>query len=72
MEAARKAEQLKLPEIEWYYRLIEKDTGRIMVASLAIPLTPERLKKILNIEGKYIVEPMTDEEYRAFVGDMEE
>lgn len=72
MEAISRAEQLKLPEIEWYYRLTEKATGHVMVASLALPLTPEKIKKILNIEGKYIVEPMTDEEYQAFVEDMEE
>lgn len=72
MEALSRVEQLKLPEIEWHYRLTEKATGQVMVASLALPLTPERIKKILNIEGKYIVEPMTDEEYQAFVEDMEE
>jgi hypothetical protein len=72
MEALSRAEQLKLPEIEWYYRLTEKATGQVTIASLALPLTPERIKKILNIEGKYIVEPMTDEEYQAFVEDMEE
>lgn len=67
-----KAEQLKLPEIEWYYRLIEKRTGQVLVASLSLPLLPSKIKQLLNLEDKYIVEPMTDEEYQAFVEEMEE
>ena len=72
MEAGHKAEQLKLPEIEWYYRLIEKRTGQISVASLSLPLLPTKIKQLLNLEDKYIVEQMTDEEYQAFVEEMEE
>lgn len=72
MEACHKAEQLKLPEIEWYYRLIEKRTGQVMVASLSLPLLPSKIKQLLNLEDKYIIEPMTDEEYQAFVEEMEE
>ena len=67
-----KTEQLKLPEIEWYYRLIEKRTGQVFVASLSLPLLPAKIKQLLYLEDKYIVEPMTDEEYQAFVEEMEE
>ena len=48
MEACHKAEQLKLPEIEWYYRLIEKQTGQVMIASLSLPLLPAKIKQLLN------------------------
>lgn len=72
MEACHKAEQLKLPEIEWYYRLIEKQTGQVMIASLSLPLLPAKIKLLLNLEDKYIVEPMTDEEYQAFLDEMQE
>ena len=67
-----KTEQLKLPEIEWYYRLIEKRTGQVSVASLSLPLLPAKIKQLLNLEDKYIVEQMTDEEYQAFAEEMKE
>lgn len=43
-----------------------------MVASLSLPLLPSKIKQLLNLEDKYIIEPMTDEEYQAFVEEMEE
>ena len=43
-----------------------------MVASLSLPLLPAKIKQFLNLEDKYIVEPMTDEEYQVFVEEMEE
>ena len=62
----------KMTRASFHCRLTDRRTGEVMVISSKVPLVPWIVQSILGIQDTHIVEPMTDEEYQAFVEDMEE